>query len=368
MANEPQTRLTENGLEFFKDYNQDDPDVRLGIPDDLASSYDLKLPRSLPADTKVLTVDSGGSMGFSDLGESTLSGTFHDAAEGAPGIVSGSDTLSTTAAKFDSWIFRNLVDVPPRIQHLRLAEQTTTSVTVCWDEPTVYELGVLQRTVPFIDGLNLKVFKSSQAQATNLSGTCATTAGNRTVAGTNTNFALDVSPGSSLRICTSNSDNAVSIAASGTSITGTGTAFDDQLVGATLTVQSQQRTIVAVVDASTATVGREWSPAIASTTNWSLCETRVVESIASATALQVTEPFTRSVQHATATTRPYETAASVVAAPLTTDPTYLPREGSATTSLSAIRLFLPNNGNSNVDGDTIVYAGPPGAYRTGTNT
>lgn len=360
MSDLTQTRITGDGVEFFLDYNQTQADVRIGLPTSVTDPYRLSLPSSLPDATRALTVDSGGGLGYTDLGESTLDGTFNDANDGAPGIETGMDTLSTTAEKLDSWIFKNLVDAPPKLARVSLAEQNTTSLTVCWPLPTIYQLGILDRTVPFITSLNLVVYKAVHTGArTPVAGTVSVSEGSDLVEGQAGAFATAIT-GGSLRVESSATTGTVSvdITASDTTVSGSGTLFTSELVeGVDIQIDGEVRTVVSIESDTVARVGRGWVASIQATTQWSVMETKVVTTYVSSSSIRVSSPYVLAYSNATATTRAYETTPVVQQTPLTEVVAHLPREGSDTTSLSAVRIHLPGNGSNGASGSVVTYNG-----------
>lgn len=359
----PQIRLTGDKIEFFSSGTNENADVSLSLPaGEIESTYTLRLPVSLPAsDTMALTVGTDGTMGFSDLGENTLSGEFNSGEQGAPGITSGEDTLSTTAVKLDAWIFSNLVDAPPRPANLCLASNNTTSVTVCWDLPTIYQLGILDRTVPFITGLNVKVYKNDDAGPTSLLGASGTqvetAAESRTVTGSATSFDTTVSAGDSVTVQRTLSGTC-SVSEGATTVSGSGTLFLSELAqGVDVVVSGQKRTVLSVTSDTSATVGRAWAADATDATSCAASETRVVASVDSATALTVTEAYKTASTDTAPTFRSYESDPSITADPLTSTVSHLPREDSDNTALSAVRVHLSGSGSSGALGGTVTYAG-----------
>ena len=103
---------------------------------------------------------SGGTNGGEGVigGTGTASGTFFKEEDGAVGILANQDTVNDALVKIDRWIFNHLVDAPPRLgSGLTLEAIDPTSFMVSWVLPSSYELGVIDRTVPFVTSLNFVV-------------------------------------------------------------------------------------------------------------------------------------------------------------------------------------------------------------------
>ena len=336
-------RVNGDAVKFFKSNTDTDPCMQLklqatGTTEDANRS--LQFPNTLPSETKALTVTSDGVMGYDDLGESALTGTYEQESEGAVGIEAGTDTLSSTAQKIDGWLFRNLVDAPPAVTELFFAGNTTTSASIEWTKPTIYHLGLLDRTVPFITGLSVKVYKNDAAAAdvTGGSGTVSVAAGSTDVAGSSTTFTTTaVAVGDSVTITSGNLTGTAD--ASGTALTGTGTAFSTELaVNQDITIGGQTRRITAIASDTSATVALAFA-SDATGQSFVKSETRVVTAVGSNTSLTVDKAFAGDISASTATFVSYASAASETQDSLTTTVNHLPRED-ATTVVEAVTLIM----------------------------
>ena len=340
---DPMIKVSGESIKFFKDDSDTNPCIQLKLQSSGTSesaTRSLQLPNDLPSETKALTVSSTGMMGYDDLGESAVTGTYEQKSDGALGIASGTDTLSTATQKIDTWIFRNLVDAPPAITELYFASNTTTSASVEWTKPTIYHLGLIDRTVPFITGLSVKIYKNDAAAAdvTGGSGTVSVTAGSTDVTGSSTTFkSTAVAVGDSVTVTSGNLTGTAST--SGTDLTGTGTAFSTELaVNQNITIGGQTRRVTAIASNTAATV----SPAFASNVSgqtFKKSETRVVTAVGSDTSLTVDTAFAGAVSADTATFVSYSSSASETQDSLTTTVNHLPRED-ATTVVEAVTLIM----------------------------
>lgn len=170
-------------------------------PDNTGTPITLILPTSLPTgtDDKFLVSDTNGSLSFSaGGGGGSITGTFSALSDGGTGISSG-NSINTAFGSLDTWIFKNLVNTPPAPTNLAFNTSTTTSITVTWTKPTVYQLGILDTTVPFITSLVMKVYKSSSVANLSASFNITKTADSTAVSATGAAFS-GVSVGDSITI------------------------------------------------------------------------------------------------------------------------------------------------------------------------
>ena len=161
----------------------------------------LKAPDNLPTDNinNILKVDKDGQMSYTDSGTTTISGTFEKEEEGAIGITTGS-TIDSTFSKVDDWIFKNLVNKPPNPDNLILVECSSTYITFVFDKPTIYQLGILNTTIPFITTLNIDIYKAIDGNSNNLTGTITADNGTTLITGTDTTFLTELHVGDSITI------------------------------------------------------------------------------------------------------------------------------------------------------------------------
>ena len=120
------------------------------------------LPASIPKDNKnILKVSSSGQMEYTDAGVITESG--HTLiTDGGIGIQIG-DTLNNSITKIDTWIFNNLVSLPPAPTNLTKAILNKTILTLNWTPPIVYEMSIIDQTIPYITLLNINIYKKIDA-------------------------------------------------------------------------------------------------------------------------------------------------------------------------------------------------------------
>lgn len=182
--------IQQNGgeLGFLKTYTDGTAAVTIKLQSGASSGNNvtLQLPTAMPESTQYLQVATDGVMSYGDGGGGggggggTVSGTYEAAGEGAVGIVSGQD-LSAVAGKVDTWIFRNLVDAPPAPTSFAQYDNSSTTIETTFVSPTVYELGALATTVPYISALSASVKRS--ATSSSLTGTVSISDSSTTVTG-----------------------------------------------------------------------------------------------------------------------------------------------------------------------------------------
>ena len=196
--------LKNSNIKFFNNRDDTDPCITLTQGNNTADNADitLRLPNTLPADTNtnVLSVSmSDGQMEYANIGEIQIDGTFNNESEGAVGLTT-TTTINNAMEKIDSWIFKNLVDHPPSPSNLLFVNNTTTSITITWDKPQIYQIGILDKTIPYITNLNIKIYKASSTSPTDLTGTVSHNAGENTLVGDQTDFTNELSVGDSITI------------------------------------------------------------------------------------------------------------------------------------------------------------------------
>ena len=220
-------------------------------------------------------------------------GNFELFSQGAPGIISEVDTLSTSAEKFDQWIFRNLVDTPPSPTEYYFFSNTTTSASVIFTKPVVYELGVLNQTIPFITGLSMKVYQND-SDPVSLTGTVSYSTNESAVAGNGTQFTTEIDVGDAITIESSSLTGTVTKTEDSNIVTGNGTQFTSELVpNVILNISGEKRRIVSISSDNQLVCDTSFSNTGDSTTA-TFSETRVVLSIASDTQITVDTPFHHS--------------------------------------------------------------------------
>ena len=204
------TEVTKDGVRFYQNVASSNPAVSIGIqsshtdPADASNTIALQLPNSLPAasETKNLLISDTGVISFGDaVGGGDLSGTFFDESDGAPGIdASTGDDTSAAIVKLDTWLFRRLVDAPPAPTNLTLFDRTSTVLQCTFTKPVIYELGFIDRTVPYITGATIEVRAASAASAS-LTGTLTAAAGTlTTVTGSGTSFTSELQIGDAITV------------------------------------------------------------------------------------------------------------------------------------------------------------------------
>ena len=235
------------------------------------------------------------------------------------------------------------MDTPPAVTGLRFAGNTTTSASVVWDKPTIYHLGLLDRTVPFITGLTVKVYKNDDSGATSLGASVdAVSAGDTEVTGIDSGTA--VAAGDSVTL---ESTNSYTVSASGTAVTAAagGTFKADLTAGQDIVIAgSQKRRVLTVVSDTECTVAPAFASALTDQ-SWTKAETRVVSAV-DTNSLTVHRGFSGAITPSTTTFRSYEAAATKVETLSTV--TNLPRED-ATAVVEAATLFM-DGGSSGVSG------------------
>ena len=102
-------------------------------------------PSALPTDTnaKFLVSDTSGNMSFAESGgTASIEGDFSDTHVGGTGI-DDNKTINGAITQLDTWIFDNLVSSPPKATNIQFATNTTTTLTIMWDSPIIYQIGFL---------------------------------------------------------------------------------------------------------------------------------------------------------------------------------------------------------------------------------
>lgn len=289
--------------------------------------------------SNVETLNGGGGGSADNSG--VVTGDFSAIEDGGAGIVSGSDTASKAIERLDGWMFHNLVDMPPAVG-LSLFGQTGTSVTVRWTPPTVYELGMIDKTVPFIDGLVFSVYRATQEEVSwgSLfpSATFGVTADSDKI---ELSSAVQSLPNGST-IDVKYFLSAGTLDYSGTSVTGSGTYFNDELSEGVelLMPDGQKRTVTAVASQTSLTVGEPWSTSASgqSATSVVVLQSRVLISGAGSAALTVDRAFDAAVTNAH-----QQAAVTLYALSRTfddiTDLQYLPSE-TTSSPVDAITLYM----------------------------
>jgi hypothetical protein len=110
------------------------------------ATYKLTLPSALPSTTQFLTSDASGNLSWSanvDLVDA-YGYTFKlkDASDNYPTLISNNiDTQSIAISKLDYWLYKHLIDAPPKITNLRVISRTSTDIIIGWDYPIQLEAG-----------------------------------------------------------------------------------------------------------------------------------------------------------------------------------------------------------------------------------
>lgn len=183
-------RVGANGIGMVTAYGDADPAVliKLQAGADAGDGVTMQLPTAMPDSLKNLQMNASGVISYGSSSGGTVSGTFESFSQGAIGVETGQD-LSTAVGKVDTWIFRNLVDAPPAPASFAYDSAATTTISVTFTSPSVYQLGILATTVPYISGLTVEVRKATSSTAgTAITGTLTTTDASVTVTGSGTNF------------------------------------------------------------------------------------------------------------------------------------------------------------------------------------
>tara|TARA_Y100000590_G_scaffold470162_1_gene662451 strand:- start:1574 stop:4984 length:3411 start_codon:yes stop_codon:yes gene_type:complete len=360
-------KLTHEKIQFFNDKTTTNPTVSL-LPGSSATDEEnliLRLPDTLPSDNteNVISVDKDtGQMSYKagfDSSSSTLSssGTYESESDGAVGITTGS-TIDTTMTKLDTWIFRNLVDKPPAPTNLQFAENSTTTITLTWDAPTIYQLGILAQTIPYITDLNIKIYKADTSSA-NLSGTVTHTASSKTLTGSGTSF-TGLTVGDSITVpgalWTSGTPKVKGASQTGTTLVTDGWTADPASFSNAIFIISGHYSEYKIsslsgswVDATTEiTLNLDRSLTASPNDDAGLTnqETKVITAIASDTSLTVDSNYSTAVSSGqTASHISYSSTSQSIQI---TDTDYIPREDSSTI-IEAFRFYI-DAGSTGTDG------------------
>lgn len=204
------TEITKDALKFYQNVASSNPAVSIAIqsshtdPADASNTVALQLPSSLPAasETKNLLISDTGVISFGDaIGGGDLTGTYFTEADGAPGIsVSGGDDTSGAIGKLDTWLFRRLVDAPPAPTSLALFARTSTVLQCTYTKPTIYEVGFIDKTLPYITGATVEV-RAASAVSASVTGTLTAADGTlTTVTGSGTSFTSELQAGDAITV------------------------------------------------------------------------------------------------------------------------------------------------------------------------
>ena len=364
-----------DGISFFNDSTTAQPTVVLkasAAAQDQAN-VQLLLPTSLPTsnDANIVVVDKDtGQLEYTSAAASGISGEFELETQGAVGL---SDSISIDAAmtKIDTWIFRNLVDHPPAPRALQFVSSSATSVTAVWEKPTIYQLGVIDKTIPYITDLNIDIFKSISSRQ-NVSGSNPlVNASGTTITGTGTQFDTDTTfnVGDSITVqgewshssspTVQDSDNT----AGQNVLKTTGWEADPstEVLGSVFVIAGRigRYTVTSVsgtyVDNSTSmslVLDRHLQSTPPDGEALVLQETKVVTEIIDDTTLRVDSPFSQDYTAATATYVRYAGTSQTIQL---TDTNYIPRENS-TQIVEAFTLHIDSG--SNTVGGTVSVVGP----------
>jgi len=197
----PDTKPSDNITNILQ-VNKDTGQLSYTNPLAINISNRIVLPSNLPSDniTNILKVDKDtGQLEYTDSGTTNISGTYEKEEEGAVGIVTGS-TIDSTFGKVDDWIFKNLVNKPPKPDNFILVECASTYITFVFDKPTIYQLGILNTTIPFITTLNIDIYKAINGNSNDLTGTITADNGTTLITGNSTTFLTELHVGDSITI------------------------------------------------------------------------------------------------------------------------------------------------------------------------
>ena len=201
--------ITDSLIKFYKSISSSNPAAQLQLqstaqdPSDASSIVQLKLPVSLPTEQSNLLIDPEGNISHGSAigGASELGGSFYSLNDGAPGIdPAADDNLNTAITKIDSWLFHRLIDSPPAPSNFQLFNNAPTTIACTFEKPVVYEVGFIDKTLPYITGLTINIFAASTTSAS-LNGTVTVSTSNlKSVVGTNTAFTTQLSVGDSIAV------------------------------------------------------------------------------------------------------------------------------------------------------------------------
>lgn len=291
------------------------------------------------------------TLGTDGVRVDVVSGEYHPENHGAVGIESNVDTLSSSVEKIDDWIYRNIIASPPAPTDLLFFSNTTTSISVVFDKPTIYEIGLLNQTVPFITGLSVEIYKHDN-EITLSSGSVSVTQEQKTVTGDSTTFtSLEIVAGDSITVQNGAISGTVEKTEGSTTLQGTDTNFTGDLqVGVEIMVSGEKRRVTSITSATSLEVDNAFGSSGSGITA-SYSETRIIEEIVSDTSILVDRSFDSSmsnkgdvtfVSYPSSPTDSYDT--------LTTTVSELPREGSDITAVEALTVFM-DGGTSGVSGN-----------------
>lgn len=361
MSSEKKVKIGKGKLSFFNDKTTTLPTVSILQNEETSDEADLnfKLPPNLPSsDTEnVLFVDKdNGKMGYTTA--SQISGSFESLDEGAIGISDGS-SVSNAMEQIDNWVFSNLVDSPPAPTNLRFRGNTTTSMSFTWDNPTVYNMGLFDTTVPFINSLTMNIYKATSTSSSSI-GTISTASGSNVVTGTGTSFtsalegnALTV-PGSTwttgVRLFGNHSEGDSSIITDGwntdpSSITNEMFVFNGYTDE--YKISSVSGTYEDTTSQMTLTLDRDLTSDIIDNTELINQETKVITQVTNSESLEVNSNFINTVSEKTGTVISYPTSYDNTI-PIT-DINNLPRE-SAGEIVEALQIYIDGSITDGISG------------------
>ena len=342
-------------------------------------------PTVLPVDSnaKFLTSDTNGVMSFAESGgTASIDGDFSDTHVGGTGI-DDNKTINGAITQLDTWIFDNLVSSPPAPTNLQFAANNTTTMTIMWDAPKIYQIGFLEnKTIPFITKLTIEIYKNDAASGALSNGGTVTHTTDSTLTGSGTQFTSDIAVGDSIKVpgatWTTGHPKVKGGSQSGTSLLTDGwTADPAGFSGHYFTIVGHYGFYV--IESVTGT----WSDNTTEITlglNRSLTsspnddanlvneETKVVISIESNTSLTVHSNWANAVDSGqTPSFISYESSPSQTFTTTTTD--QLPRE-TATNNIESLKFFIDggSNGMSGITNGKIISFNASSAVSTTDNT
>ena len=355
-------RISKTKMKFFKQRGTTNPTVSLeaGASASNQANVTLKLPNTLPSDnsTNVVIVDKDtGQMSYSSGGGGggTISGTFNPENLGAVGLQSG-ENLTSVASKIDDWIFKYLVDKPPAPLKLQFAENSTTTLTVTWDAPSIYYLGILDETIPHIENLVIKVYKATNTTPQSI-GAVSHSANSDQLTSSNLFGSVSVGdsvtvPGSSWSTGTAKVKGTTN---SGNSLVTDGWSANPSSFGGTVfrIADHPGEYIISNVAGSwsdvnteiTLTLDRNLTSSATDNSNLIHEETKVVIAKADNSNLTVDSQFVTTVSGTTGTYIPYSNSSQTVTL---TNTNYIPKKGSSTI-IEAFRMYI-DGGGTGTDG------------------